>query len=363
MIKKIVLIEDDTIIRENISDFLRLHNFNVEDFENGTVALQSIKLVQPDLILCDIMLPGLSGDEILKEVRQYFQDNQIPFIFLSAKADKKDIRRGMDHGADDYLTKPFTLQELLRSIQTRLDRNESTKKQLLKGISDKLDNFVKILFHELNTPLNGILGISTLLKNNLNSYSKEDLSQSLDAIIQSTKRLSNTQKKIISFFNVLETQISKETEIIYLKDIYLAIKFYINSLNQPNIKFEAEDEIQESNVSIKLNSDYLLKIIDELTENAIKYGALEKPIIIKLTYKKVSQEIEIDVTNFIKNTEEVNLRTDNSFINLEKSLKGNQGFGLGLLIVQRIAEINNFKVYSRQIQDRLSFIIAIRGNV
>lgn len=120
VVKKILLIEDDTVLRENTAELLELSDYEVRTAANGKKGLELIKEYLPDVIVCDIMMPELDGFEVLKALSQDIRTKGIPFIFLSAKTEHKDIRKGMEHGADDYLTKPFMETELIGAIESRL---------------------------------------------------------------------------------------------------------------------------------------------------------------------------------------------------------------------------------------------------
>lgn len=122
---KILVIEDERLVRESILNVLENEGFDTIQAENGRVGLTWASEHKPDLIVCDIMLPELDGYEVLSLLRQEPATALIPFIFLTAKADKADMRRGMELGADDYLTKPFTADELLGAIAARLRRQEA----------------------------------------------------------------------------------------------------------------------------------------------------------------------------------------------------------------------------------------------
>ena len=125
--KKILLVEDDTSLRENIAELLALSGFNVITASNGKIAVKMAKSELPDLVLCDIMMPEMDGYEVLQELSLYETTKYIPFIFVSAKTERHEVRRGMNLGADDYLTKPFEEEELLAAIHTRLDKAEDVK--------------------------------------------------------------------------------------------------------------------------------------------------------------------------------------------------------------------------------------------
>lgn len=118
--KKILIIEDDTALRENTAELLELAGYTVFAAPNGSIGITVAKSELPDVIICDIMMPEIDGYGVLEAVLQESSTAQIPFIFLSAKTEHKEIRKGMDLGADDYLTKPFEEEELLSAIESRL---------------------------------------------------------------------------------------------------------------------------------------------------------------------------------------------------------------------------------------------------
>lgn len=118
--KKILFIEDDTVVRENTAELLELSDYNVVTAANGRSGVEMAKKELPDLIICDIMMPEMDGYGVLQTLAQDPSTQYIPFIFLSAKTEHKDIRKGMDLGADDYLTKPYEEEELINAIESRL---------------------------------------------------------------------------------------------------------------------------------------------------------------------------------------------------------------------------------------------------
>jgi len=118
--KKVLFIEDDTVVRENTAELLELAEYDVITAANGRSGLEVARQELPDIIVCDIMMPEMDGYGVLEALSQDPQTRHIPFIFLSAKTEHKDIRRGMDLGADDYLTKPFEEEELMSAIESRL---------------------------------------------------------------------------------------------------------------------------------------------------------------------------------------------------------------------------------------------------
>jgi len=141
MNQKILLIEDDEIIRENTAEILELANYEVITAEDGKVGVKKAKEDKPDLIICDIMMPELDGYGVLYLLGKDPNTSTIPFIFLTAKTEKRDRRKGMSLGADDYLTKPFEEMDLMAAIEGRLKRNKAFQQNFSKDIAG-LNDFV-----------------------------------------------------------------------------------------------------------------------------------------------------------------------------------------------------------------------------
>jgi CRP-like cAMP-binding protein len=139
--KTILLIEDNTEMRENTSEILELAGYNVIAAENGKFGVDQAVKHLPDLVVCDVMMPELDGYGVLHILSKNPKTAGIPFIFLTAKAEKEDFRKGMNLGADDYITKPFNDVELLDAIETRFRKTELLKKEFSRNI-EGLNEFI-----------------------------------------------------------------------------------------------------------------------------------------------------------------------------------------------------------------------------
>lgn len=139
--KKILIIDDNQELRENTAEIVELANYNVITAENGKEGVELALKENPDLIVCDIMMPVLDGYGVFHLLSKHPQTASIPFIFLTAKSEKGDFRKGMEMGADDYIAKPFDGIELLNAIETRLKKNDNLKQQYAG--TEALDEFLK----------------------------------------------------------------------------------------------------------------------------------------------------------------------------------------------------------------------------
>ncbi len=165
--KKILIIEDNNDIRDNTAEILELSNYQVITAKDGKAGLEQALLHIPDLILCDIMMPVLDGYGVLHAVQKNKSLNETPFIFLTAKTERTDFRKGMELGADDYITKPFTGTELLNAVDIRLRKTTVSSALKTSGL-DTLRFLIKIPPHEIeSTSFEGICDI--------NSYKKKQI--------------------------------------------------------------------------------------------------------------------------------------------------------------------------------------------
>ena len=160
--KRILLIEDNFEMRENISELLELSGYEISNAENGKKGVKLALTYIPDLIICDIMMPEMDGYEVLHLLSRNPKTSHIPFLFLSAKNEAKDMRKGMNLGADDYLTKPFEELDLLNAVEARFKRNEQ-----LKGMESNT-----VIVHTLDALIDD--GIQKFYEPKANIYSEHD---------------------------------------------------------------------------------------------------------------------------------------------------------------------------------------------
>jgi DNA-binding response OmpR family regulator len=177
--KTILVIEDEQNVRESILDLLESEGFHGIGGANGKAGMKLAQEYHPDLILCDVQMPEMNGFDVLSQLRQLPDTSSIPFIFLSAKGTKSDVRQGMDLGADDYLTKPCTATELLGAISGRLAKYEAMMERYRRTTTEPTpepaepavtpatvthDGLLNHFYQELRNPLSSINMALHLLK-------------------------------------------------------------------------------------------------------------------------------------------------------------------------------------------------------
>ena len=165
--RSILLIEDNDELRDNTAEILELANYKVTSAANGKLGIQAALQEKPDLIICDVMMPELDGYGVLHLVNKNAELSGVPFIFLTAKSERSDLRKGMEMGADDYITKPFTDIELLNAIESRLKKNDLARNNY-SADEKGLNNLLK--------DVKGLSALDELTDNsNVNVYKKTQI--------------------------------------------------------------------------------------------------------------------------------------------------------------------------------------------
>lgn len=187
----VLIIDDDPMITQNIQFLLSRRGHEVVQAQNGPEGIETALSHLPDLILCDVMMPGMTGFEVLEKMRVDPILRQIPFVFLTALTGRSNIRKGMTLGADDYLTKPFTKKELLDTVETRLQKREEVMMQAAGQAESIRENIIALISQQFPTPLTSLKMVSELVNTKLNNLSQDDLQQYANIIATSTRRMSH----------------------------------------------------------------------------------------------------------------------------------------------------------------------------
>ncbi len=335
---KILVIEDEDNIRDNISDVLSLNDFEIFTAENGIEGVRLAKQINPDLILCDIMMPLMDGYGVLNEIKSDEKFTLTPFIFISAKSNHEDIRNGMNLGADDYLIKPFLLQDLLKIVSLRLEESERKRKIYYNKQQDLIEQYGSVQMHELNTPMNGILTSITLLQEmGVKNYSTE-VEELLQVLNTSSKRLHRSLSNIHYYKQLEDGNYSFYSEVIKETSISTTL---INIAKNYNRR---EDLIYSSNVdTIQFDRKLMMTIITELVDNAFKFTLKNDQVFLSLLQKEKAIEIKIQHSNR-HNFEIKEFENSQPFLQFKKEKYEQAGIGLGLSIVKLIAVQHGFKL-------------------
>ncbi|EEF57266.1 response regulator [Pedosphaera parvula] len=192
----VLVIDDSDDVRGVIVKTLAHFGFSTCEAKDGASGIQTAVRDQPDLIICDIRMPGMDGFHTLSAIREHPAIATIPFIFLSAAIDKSDMRRGMASGADDYLTKPFTPHELIEAVTARLAKQAELKCEIYKQAVKLRADVVHLLSQEITGPIDSILDLTTTMMREHSFLSPEKVFVSARQINDSLIRLNQLARSL-----------------------------------------------------------------------------------------------------------------------------------------------------------------------
>ncbi|MBD2774665.1 hybrid sensor histidine kinase/response regulator [Iningainema tapete] len=340
--KKILVIEDDKNVRQNLMELLTFENFHVIIAANGELGVQLAQTEIPDLIICDVMMPELDGHTVLKTLRQQSATAIIPFIFLTARSDKNGFRQGMELGADDYLTKPFTRAELLAAITSQLKKQVSIHQRSQKKLDDLRSTIAFSLPHEMRTPLNGILGFSELLSKDVDVLTTQEIREMAEGINKSGQRL---YRLIQNFLLYAEIEIvATDTQRIKEWQSYQTI--FPTGVLKNLIIDKAKKAGRETDLQINIDTPCLVqmcetrlyKIIEELIDNTLKFSPLGTSIQVEST--AIKDKFILSFINYGRGITAHQIAELGAYKQFERKVYEQQGLGLGLIIAKRLTELH-----------------------
>lgn len=337
--KTILVIEDSDDLRTDVIEMLIMEGYTTEGAENGVVGVEQASKHMPDLIICDIMMPELNGYGVLQTLRSDAGTAAIPFIFLTAKTEHADKRYGMVLGADDFLTKPFTAEELLDSIETQLKKREEQLAAAKRRIKDLTDSIALALPHELRTPLNTVIGFSEMLQSEAQNLKPDQVAGWSGHIHSAGYRLYRVVENYLLFVR-LQIIIVNQLKIddgSLTSALDLIIQSQADALSQ---KLKRNDDLVielEKAPDVLVNAEHGEKIIEEILDNAFKFSKSGQPVTVKGYNEENTYVLVIEDEGRGMSSEQMTQIT--AFMQFDRNLHEQQGLGLGLTLTKQISEI------------------------
>lgn len=343
MNETILVIEDDFLVQKKIHDILTLSKYNVLAEESGRTGWEAVLREKPDLILCDLAIPDWDGFQVLSEVKKEKSTRDIPFVILSANVELQTIRKGMNLGADDYVTKPFDLEEFLTAISVNLEkcacRKESKTERQWEALARHQEALVSLLAHDMK---NAFLGIASIC----NFVEKEAIQKKValgDSITDAIGYVKSASEKNMRYLEdllddrILRAGIFSENKKTFLvRDSILdCLQKFIWRAKQKRIEIVCN--IPED-LSVHCQETTLCTILTNLVSNAIKFSHPGSRV--QIDAKIRADRLLVTVVDFgigmdsklLDRLLEERHRTSNS------GTLGEKGSGLGIILAQSILE-------------------------
>jgi two-component system, sensor histidine kinase and response regulator len=350
--KKVLVIEDESAVRLSLVELLMAENFKPISAENGSVGLQLAREQTPDLIICDIMMPEMNGYEVLKELRTDQITASIPFLFLTAKSERTDLRKAMELGADDYITKPFTRNDILNAINIRMQKAEETGKHVRIKLDELRSDLSRTLFNQMLPSLNKIVNLSK-------SIAEEYTFMSIDRICEYSLYINNYAvhlSKLIQnllLYSVLEIISSRPDRLNALRNSCLSNPRAV--ITEAAVQ-KADRADRSSDLYLKLHDIpvqimeiHLVKIVDELLDNSFKYS--QPGTTVRITSAEGDNGYVLFFIDYGKGMSPDMLNNIGKYIDFEQSNNNQKNSGFGLAIVMKLVDLYNGKFSIRSEKD------------
>ena len=340
---KILIVEDTLTIREEIHDILVMEGYTVFEAENGSIGFEIALKKHPDLIISDILMPKLNGFEMYKKLQNNKTTKLIPLIFLSAKAEKSDIRAGMNLGAEDYLTKPIDVEDLLNTVKIKIDKKillaqeiidkTTTISATLQQQKKELDNYAQLISHELKTPLRNISDVLIWIREELaHPISSENSINSIELLENKVERMELLLIKLEQYKNISPSSFKKNK--INLNTI---AKKVIAKLQVPShIKVEIKNKLP----TLFADEIMLEKVFEILIQNALDHIDKKKGLIL-LACETTEEDYLFSIKD---NGIGIKTKYHEKIFEMFQTIDSNNSTGIGLSIVKKIISYYNGEV-------------------
>jgi signal transduction histidine kinase len=341
---RILVIEDETNLRENIIDILRLEGYDVLSAPDGSAGVEVARQAQPELIICDIAMPVMDGYDALLHLRSHPDTVSTPFIFLTARADRTNIRHGMELGADDYITKPFSKAELLAAVQSRLKRRDDVFKKATIEVEAVKKRLARLISHELRTPMNSITLAQHMITQQFDQLSKEDIKELLAIFVADSRRLSHLTEQVVLMTHIDTGLLNPVTLQNYGQNCEI-VPIIASAINMArdfarrNHDGEIQTDEHAKDALLHCHPPSLTHALAELIVNGLDFSPPDSPV--QLTQWQVGDRVWVQVSDQgrgipLEDIEEA-LKP---FEQIRREKYEQQGLGLGLSLAKEIVEIH-----------------------
>lgn len=346
---KILIIEDGTILRNEVIEWLTLEGYDAIGARDGIEGIEAALSHFPDLIICDITMPRLDGHGVLLELRANLSTMTIPFIFMTARASHEDIRYGMDLGADDYLTKPFTRLELLQAVETRLEkkiaqahyhqREVNEWQQAFKEEREQLQlksKLVAMFSHDFRNPLTVIMSSNSFLRDYAEKIDEERRLKHFNRIEGSVQQLLQMLDDMLFIAQMEAGRLKFEPEQL---DIGQFMNRIVDEFQVVHSETHSIIYNQQFRDVILADARLLRQIMSNIISNAVKYSPQNSQI--QITLEQLNSHIQLVVQDEgIGIPDKDQPRLFNAFHRAE-NVGTVRGTGLGLAIVKQAVDLHS----------------------
>lgn len=333
--QKVLVIDDQSEIIDMVDYMLTEGGYTVVGAQTGEQGLELAREFRPDLILCDIMMPGMDGYDILKKTRRDPELATTPFVFLTAKTAPEEQRAGMELGADDYLTKPFTEEELLAAVETQLEKYATLQERYQQQLDLLRHGLSTTLPREMRAPLTHILAHASLLIEGYNSLDQTTVLESLHAIKDAGEHLNRLLENLMIYVALEgdKTLHLEHPRTSNVKEVVLEIALDTADAHQRR----GDLRVHLTEGAARMHAFHLEKIVEELVDNAFKFSKDGAPVEVTLSHE--GETLQLQVADRGQGMSDEHIQNIDVFVQFNRDNIEQQGSGLGLTVAKRLIEL------------------------
>ncbi|MGM0532119.1 MAG: hybrid sensor histidine kinase/response regulator, partial [Bacteroidota bacterium] len=344
---KILLIDDSIQNLKLLGNMLREKNYQIALARDGKEGLELARMIYPDLILLDIMMPDLDGYEVCKQLKDDEQTKDIPVIFLTAKTSNEDLVRGFQIGGVDYITKPFNKEELFMRLKTHLDLKKahdkiSSQAETLRELNETKDKMFSVISHDLRAPLGGIKSMLDLIYED-NSEKLEISRRSLDSLKNAADQTYNLLENLLYWSRSQRGNLVNNPEVINIYELVLENIELLRTMSK-NKNIELLNKVDED-IYAYADRNMIKTVLRNLIINAIKFT--DEKGTVSISCKESNGKVEIEVADNGIGIQQSNLE---KILNHKEyyttfGTKREKGSGLGLNLCIDFIQRNNGELF------------------
>lgn len=338
---RILVIDDTAEIRSDIGFLLTAEGYEVLEADSGRKGLELAQTWAPDVIVCDINMPHMDGYAVLKQVRNLAVTRITPFIFLTARSERIDVRAAMDAGADDFITKPFQPPELITSVRTQISKTEMRIKATEARLKELSENITTAVPHELRTPLNTISGYADMLMSQAHQIDSDQVVEWAQYIKEAGERLYQLVEHQILYVRLQVAAHTEEKRAEYaqsrLTDVNNLVQMIVMQVGDKAGR--VNDLLYDLDPApvVALSYPDLIKILIEILDNAFKFAPTGFPI--HVTGRTKPDAYSICVQDQGRGMTAEQITRIGPYMQFDRAIYQQPGLGLGLAIVQEYLEL------------------------
>ena len=347
----VVVVDDSVMVLDTVAAILGEAGHRVTLAHDGVEGMHVVRSMLPDLVIADVIMPSFDGLKLLQHLRGDPSTAHLPVILLSGRTERRDVRRGMEAGADDYLTKPFGAHELLSAVDAQLRKRSHIAASYENTLQMLRRNIIYALPHELRTALTGSLGYAELLRADYATFSPAEVKEIATIISRYGMRLHRIIENYLVYAQI-ELALSNPDQREALRSNF--VRHVADVVEEVAVEAaqiagrELDLTLDLDDVILRISEGDLRKITGELVDNAFKFSEHGTTVLIRGFQQGARYVLAVHDGGRGMAAEQV--RAVGAYMQFERNVYEQQGLGLGLIIARRLTELHDgtFSIESRR---------------